>query len=82
MSLGHTKDEKFILKLYEIVTKANDMDLAVSRYEIGNALGLQKRGVDTTCVLLGQANFIKKAGDVDIRLTKQGEQLALRLLEE
>ena len=33
MSLGHTKDEKFILKLYEIVTKANDMDLAVSRYE-------------------------------------------------
>lgn len=79
---SRTKDERFILRMYEVASKTGEIDHIVNRYEIGRSIGMQERGVDTICVLLGQANFIKKAGKDEIYLTPQGEQLALRLLEE
>ena len=79
---SRTKDERFILKMYEVASKTGDIEFVVNRYEIGRSIGMQEKGVDTICVLLGQANFIKKAGKEEIFLTPQGEQLALRLLDE
>lgn len=77
-----THDEKFILKAYERAQQAGDMELVMNRYEIGTSVGMAAKATDTICKTLFQTNFLKKINDVDFRLTKNGEQLALRLLEE
>jgi predicted transcriptional regulator len=77
-----TKDELFILCLYEEAQKTGNPQNPVNRYEVGKRAGLQFRAVDTICKLLLQANFIKKEGEVDIYLTKNGEDLVHRLLAE
>lgn len=83
MSHKHrTKDETLILCLYEYAKESGDIHNPVSRYEVGNRAKLHPKGVDAICKLLLQANFIKKSGEVDIYLTKNGEELVLRLLAE
>lgn len=79
---ARTKDEQFIVRAYETVTKLNDKDAILDRYEIGRMAGLAPKAVDTICNLLAQANFIKKLGQVEIRLTPNGEALALRVLSD
>ena len=39
-------------------------------------VGLQKKAVDTICVLLAQANFIKKKSATEIAITLNGIELA------
>lgn len=80
--MGRTKDEKFIIRLYEMAKKEGDLEYIFNRYDVGRSIGLHERGIDTICVLLMQANFVKKAGKEEIHLTKHGEQLVLTLLEE
>lgn len=75
---GYTKDEKFMLRLYEEASKLNEIDEPLDRYAIGGLIGLQQRAVDTICNLLAQANFIKKIGKSEISITPQG----LRLVED
>jgi hypothetical protein len=82
MSSHKTKDERFILCAYEAGIHANDMDVIMNRYEIGRRAGITEKGVNAICNLLAQANFIKKLGDTEIRLTKNGQELAQRLLSE
>ena len=77
-----TKDENFILCLYEEAAKTGDIHNPLDRYEVGQVAKLHPKAVDTICKLLLQANFIKKAGEVEIFLTKNGEDLILRLLSE
>ena len=79
---SRTSDEKFILVAYQKAKAADDMDLVMNRYEIGTAAGMAVKATDTICKTLMQTNFIKKVNDVDVRLTKNGENLALRLLDE
>jgi hypothetical protein len=74
---AYTKDEKFMLRLYEEVMKGPDLEAPVDRYRIGQLIGLHAKAVDTICHLLVQANFIKKRGKVDILITPQG----IRLIE-
>ncbi len=80
-SKARTKDESFIVKLYEEAQKLPDINDPQDRYTIGQMVGLQKKAVDTICVLLAQANFIKKKGDVDIAITSNGIELALTVLD-
>lgn len=80
--IGRTKDEQFILRAYEEASKIGDVQATLDRYEIGRLAGLAPKAVDTICNLLAQANFIKKIGKIDFRLTPNGETLALRLLSE
>lgn len=77
---SRTKDELIILRLYELAQEAGDMDAEFDRYEVGKSIGMAQRGVDTICNLLAQANFIKKVDNKMVRLTSQGERLALLLL--
>jgi hypothetical protein len=77
-----TKDEKFILCLYENTLRDGDSEKRYNRYEVGNQIGLQFRGVDTICKLLVQANFIKKDGEDEIYLTPHGAKLGKLLYEE
>lgn len=73
---SRTKDESFILRLYEEALKQTDQEDPIDRYVIGNLVGLQKTAVDTICNLLAQANFIKKHGQADISITPHGAKLA------
>lgn len=68
--------------LYETALDAQDIHAQFSRYDIGTKIGLHPKGIDTICVLLLQANFIKKGDGDKIFLTKNGEELVLRLLRE
>lgn len=77
-----TKDEKFILAAYEKGFREGDLYMVQNRYEVGRSCGLAERGVDAICNQLARANFIKKIGDNEMCLTKNGEALALRLLQE
>lgn len=84
MAHKHTQDERFILSAYEIGSRLGDVYMPLNKYEVGKAVGINPKGVDAISKLLIQANFIKKVqgDDAMIYLTKNGEQLAFRLLEE
>ena len=79
---ARTKDESFIVNLYQEVVRLGDESAFVDRYVIGTKTGLQKKAVDTICVLLGQANFIKKKGSNDISITPHGIKLVKRFLKK
>lgn len=80
--MSHTKDERFIIKLYELALSKGDVGTPCPKYIVGQLSGLTAKGVDAVCKLLVQANFVKGAGGDDIYLTPHGEKLAKRLLEE
>ena len=70
-----TKDEMFMLRLYEEASKQEDVEEPLDRYVIGTLAGLQPKAVDTICNLLAQANFIKKHGQAEISITPHGIKL-------
>lgn len=70
-----TKDEMFMLRLYEEASKQSDIEDSVDRYYIGTLAGLQPKAVDAICNLLSQANFIKKHGKIEISITSHGVKL-------
>lgn len=80
--MSKTKDENFVLWLYRTASEAGDVELPLNKYTIGEKAGIHPKAVNAITKLLVQANFIKKVGEDDVRLTPHGEQLALRLLGE
>lgn len=79
---AYTPDERFILCAYQTAHALGDLATPLNRYEVGRQAGITAKGVNAICKLLIQANFIKKSSEEEIYLTKNGEQLALRLIEE
>lgn len=79
---ARTKDEHFIIAVYQSAEEFGDPFHVVNRYEVGNKIHLHPRAVNTICQLLIQANFIKKQGPEDIYLTPHGKSLVDRLLSE
>jgi hypothetical protein len=75
-----TKDELFLLKLFERAQDASDLFQAWDRYAIGRAIKQNDRSVDNIVRMLAQANFIKKEEGNAIYLTEQGIALAKSLL--
>ena len=61
--MSRTKDESFMLKLYEVVVKLPDIYDQVDRYTIGQAIGLHATAVETICKNLMRTNFIKQDPD-------------------
>jgi hypothetical protein len=80
--MSKTKDEQYVLWLYRIAKEAGDPEKAIDRYEVGTKVGLHSRGVNAICKLLIKANFIRKVGEEEVRLTPHGLSLAERLLHE
>lgn len=74
-----TKDTKFMLALYDIANERGDIYMPVNRYEVGEKISLQDRGVNAICKLLVQANFIKKEDEEQVYLTEHGLSLVKRL---
>lgn len=79
MTVGRTKDESFMLRLYEEASKQADIEDPIDRFRIGLLVGLHQRAVETICTLLAQANFIKKHGKVEISITPHGIELVKKL---
>jgi hypothetical protein len=79
---NRTKDENYVICLYEQAEKSGDLDTPFDRYEIGKIANLHERGVDAICKLLIQANFVKKAEEHEVYLTQNGVNLAKQLLLE
>jgi hypothetical protein len=77
-----TKDELFLLKLYEFAFKSGDTRLEVDRFVIGRAIGQNDRGANVIARDLAQANFIKKSDGNAVYLTDHGLRLVQFLLEE
>lgn len=78
---ARTKDESFMVRLHVEALKLPNIDDPLDRYQIGEMVGLHKKAVDTICVLLGQANFIKKHGPSEISITPNGIRLVEDILE-
>ncbi len=74
---GLTKDEIFLLKLYEIAIGKGDPHAEVDRYVVGQAAGYNDRSVDNLVSLLCKANFLKKGEGNALYFTEHG----LRLVE-
>lgn len=77
---AQTKDQRFLLTLYERATLEGDVSTPFSRFEIGESIGLHKKAINTICRDLLQCNFLKKDGPDNVYLTKNGEQLVLSIL--
>jgi len=73
---SRTKDEKFILALYDEALNLGDACHPVDRYFIGKRLGMHKHAIDMVCRDLAQSNFIKKEEDSDaVYITPNGLRL-------
>lgn len=77
-----TKDESFLLKLYEIAMQRGDPQTPVDRFEIGRAIGQNDRGANIIARDLAQANFVKKGEEDAVYLTDNGLRLVHTLLGE
>jgi Mn-dependent DtxR family transcriptional regulator len=78
---GRTKEERFILKLYQAAIQTGDAQNPIDRYAIGQSAGLSPKSTDTMCRELARANFIRKAEPEGyIVLTSRGEELACTLI--
>jgi hypothetical protein len=76
-----TKDELFLLKLYELSSKLGGPQEAIDRYEIGRAIGQNDKGANIIARDLAQANFIKKGAGEAVFLTDHGLRLVKTLLQ-
>lgn len=76
-----TKDEIFLLKLFEVALEQGNPWEQVDKYTVGRAIGQNDRGIDIIVRDLAQANFIKKGEANCIYLTQNGLNL-IELLKE
>jgi Mn-dependent DtxR family transcriptional regulator len=79
--MGKTKDERYLLRLYEMANEFKDPKTPLNREAVGKTIGLSPKAVKTICTLLAQANFIKKYSADEIYLTDHGIHLAQQLRE-
>jgi predicted transcriptional regulator len=82
MNIARTKEEKFLVAVYEAATELGDFTHEVNRYTVGQNIGLHPRGIDTICNQLAQANFIKKRGSENVMMTQNGLNLIKEILGE
>ncbi len=68
-----TKDERYLVKLFELALKRGDLFEEINMYEVGRAMGQNDRSVENIVRMLAQSNFLKKGQGNNVYLTKQGE---------
>lgn len=77
-----TKDELFLLKLFELASARGDPQEEIDRFEVARAIGQNDRGGDVIARDLAQANFVKKGEGSAVYLSDHGLRLVQKLLEE
>ena len=78
---GTTKDELFLIKLYELSSHLGTPQEAIDRFEVGRAIGQNDKGANVIARDLAQANFVKKGEGDAVFLTDHGLRLVYSLLE-
>ncbi len=76
-----TKDELYLVKLYDLAQKLGDTFAEVDRYAVGQSIGQNPKSVDNIVRMLAQTNFVKKGDGDAIFLTPQGESYVGTLRE-
>ncbi len=76
---GVTKDERFLLKLYEMAQESGTATKEIDRYEVGDKMGQRQRGVDSIVRILAKSNFVRLGSGSKIYLSDGGLQLISRL---
>jgi len=74
-----TKDEIFLLKLFELSFAKGSAPEEIDRYVVGRAVGQNDRSVDNTVRMLAQTNFVKKGNGDALYITTQGMSLVEEL---
>ncbi len=77
-----TKDELFLIKLYEMASAQGDEYTPFDRFVVARAIGQNDRGGNVIARDLAQANFVKKAEGDSVRLTDHGLRLVRSLLND
>lgn len=70
-----TRDELFLIKLYELAKALGNPEEEIDRYAVGRAIGQNNKSVDNIVRMLAQTNFIKKGEGDSIYLTRHGLNL-------
>lgn len=74
-----TKEEKFLLRLYEQALSQGDAESVQIRTDIGRQLGFSESVTKGICNQLCKTNFTKKVSEEEICLTPHGVRLAKTL---
>ena len=77
-----TKDEIFVLKLYELAMQLGTPYGQIDCLEIARAIGQNTKGAQVIARDLAQANFIKRAEGSHIYLTDHGLKLVNQIIEQ
>ncbi len=72
--IGKTPDEKFLIKLFEIAISRGDPFAVIPIHKVAEKAGQKESEVKNITKLLAQANFIKKVGEKEVRLTEHGKR--------
>ena len=67
-----TKDEQFLLKLYDLAKDEGDFDLEINYLKFGKEMIYKDKITKTIVRDLLQANFVKKIDSDTIQLTQNG----------
>lgn len=81
MQKAVTKDERFLMGLYELAEEAGDLYATFDVLEVGESTNLSPKAVKTIVTLLAQANFVKKVSRTELCLTDHGIRLAEELFQ-
>ena len=76
----YTKDESFLVVLYDMASSTGDPEAPFDRYLVGQKALITAKGVEAISKLLLRANFIKKSGENEVYLTPHGIKLVNQLL--
>ncbi|HRW58307.1 MAG TPA: hypothetical protein P5048_01665 [Chlamydiales bacterium] len=55
-----TKEEKFLIKFYDLAKEKGDLYEEISVNEVAKATGMKEKALSVTMRMLSQANFVKK----------------------
>ena len=78
--MSATKDEKYLIKLYELALKAGDPTQEIDRYKVGKEIGQNPKGVDAIVKNLMQSNFLKKGDEENFIYLTEGGLSLIKLL--
>lgn len=67
-----SKEERFLLHMYEMAKKSGDPQNEVDRYAVGRLVGEHTRGVDNTVQMLSKNGLLKKGEGSAIHLSPSG----------
>jgi hypothetical protein len=75
-----SKEEQFLLKLYEFASAKGDPQHQLDRYVVGAAVGERTKGVNHTVQILTKNGLLKKTDEKLIQLTQSGVQFVREYL--